>query len=319
MANTPIMDRQPVEDAAFSVSARLAMQLGRESISSSIVAILELVKNASDADAENVSIHFVELEGFEPRLVIQDDGSGMTLDKVTYNWMVIGTTNKAENPSSAGKGRTYVGEKGLGRLGLDRLANVTRVRTFAKCAEQGVEIEIDWRKYEDTPDERLETIKHQIYVIPKHFPDPKSGKSIEISHGTILELAGLRDRWRKADMEKLHAELSLLVSPFGSINDFTISLLTGVRDWKELDGPIGRSQLMEAAEWALTSTLSDRGDIVHELVSYDGIKFQQAITWSDTFRTNDTGSVPACGPTSSQCTFSTGTIRTLRLPGCVDF
>lgn len=37
--------RTPIADGHFSVEARLAIQLGRESISGSITAILELVKN----------------------------------------------------------------------------------------------------------------------------------------------------------------------------------------------------------------------------------------------------------------------------------
>lgn len=35
--------RKPLGEASFSVSARVAMQLGRESISNSIVAIMELM------------------------------------------------------------------------------------------------------------------------------------------------------------------------------------------------------------------------------------------------------------------------------------
>jgi bisphosphoglycerate-independent phosphoglycerate mutase (AlkP superfamily) len=38
----------------------LAIQLGRESISSSVTAILELVKNAYDADATKLSIRFID-------------------------------------------------------------------------------------------------------------------------------------------------------------------------------------------------------------------------------------------------------------------
>ena len=51
-------DRTYIGEASFSVAARVAMQLGRESISNSIIAITELVKNAYDADANQVSIRF---------------------------------------------------------------------------------------------------------------------------------------------------------------------------------------------------------------------------------------------------------------------
>jgi DNA mismatch repair ATPase MutL len=70
--------RKKLGSTPFTVSARVAMQLGRESISNSIVAIIELVKNAYDADAENVSINLVGLNTETPSMVIEDDGNGMT-------------------------------------------------------------------------------------------------------------------------------------------------------------------------------------------------------------------------------------------------
>lgn len=59
--------------ASFSVSSRVALQLGRESISSSITAIVELVKNAYDADADHVRIRFAHLGTPEALMVIEDD------------------------------------------------------------------------------------------------------------------------------------------------------------------------------------------------------------------------------------------------------
>ena len=123
--------REKIKQTPFSVSARVAMQLGRESISNSIIAILELVKNAYDADAENVIIRFKDIEGFHPSLVVQDDGVGMTLKQITDNWMVIGTNNKATKKTSDDKQRVLVGEKGLGRLGIDRLSHKAKIQSFS--------------------------------------------------------------------------------------------------------------------------------------------------------------------------------------------
>src|SRR5688572_8109858 len=127
-----IHQQELLGQVSFSVSARVAMQLGRESISNSIVAISELVKNAYDADAENVVICFEGLQGDKPQLIIQDDGIGMTPQQVQNNWMVIGTNHKVLTRASTKKSRILVGEKGLGRLGLDRLAAKTKVKTFAE-------------------------------------------------------------------------------------------------------------------------------------------------------------------------------------------
>ncbi len=296
-------EREILGEASFSVSARVAMQLGRESISSSIVAILELVKNAYDADAENVVIRFIDLEGFQPSLLIQDDGIGMTLNQVQDNWMVIGTNNKVMTKSSQNKSRVLVGEKGLGRLGLDRLAQQTKVMTFVENEDFGVEVDIDWTKYEDKATERLETIKHSIYKIPKQSEDSTNNINIDLKHGTRLELHQLKDRWTKGDIEKLFEELSLLVSPFGGINDFAIWLITGVHDWKEYDGRIDSSQYLDAAEWTLISSLTEDGQINHQLNSFNGLEFYFNQLWSETIRDRQVEDRPRCGSVKFQMYF----------------
>src|SRR6267378_7475140 len=91
--------------ASFSVSSRVALQLGRESISSSITAIVELVKNAYDADADHVRIRFANLGTLQAMMVIEDDGVGMTVETLRDNWLVIGTDNKAQRRTT-GKNRT---------------------------------------------------------------------------------------------------------------------------------------------------------------------------------------------------------------------
>lgn len=285
-----IDNRERLGEASFSVSARVAMQLGRESISSSIVAILELVKNAYDADAENVWIDFTELQGFEPSLVIQDDGTGMSLEQVKNNWMIIGTNNKVIRRSSSRKKRILVGEKGLGRLGLDRLSHQTKVQTFVADTNYGVELDINWRKYEDQATDRLEEISHNIYKIPKPI------HSGIIENGTRLEIVGLNDTWAKSDIAKLYEELTLLISPFGGINDFAIWLQTDVPQLHEYNGRIESSQYLDAAEWSLKSTLTDDGYLIHQLNTHDGLEFSYEQHWSNAIRDEHTEDQPRCGP-----------------------
>ena len=141
-----IRKRTPIGDVPFSVSARVAMQLGRESISNSMVAILELVKNAYDADAETVKIRFGNLDKANPLLVIEDNGHGMTEQQLREGWLVIGTSNKLLSGQSSQKKRVLTGEKGLGRLGLDRLCEKTVVQSFSKEESSGLELEINWHK-----------------------------------------------------------------------------------------------------------------------------------------------------------------------------
>lgn len=119
-----------IEEVPFSITARIAMQLGRESISNSIVALLELVKNAYDADAEKVSIRFSGLGTSQAIMVIEDDGAGMSEVQLPRRWMLIGTDFKRRSSTSKRKHRIVTGEKGLGRLGLDRLCTNTILSLF---------------------------------------------------------------------------------------------------------------------------------------------------------------------------------------------
>lgn len=100
-------NRKLIDSVSFSVSARVAMQLGRESISSSITAILELVRNAYDADAEWVRIRFATIRSHRV-MIIEDRGDGMSEGALRDHWMVLGTANKVTNRRTSGKQRIAV-------------------------------------------------------------------------------------------------------------------------------------------------------------------------------------------------------------------
>lgn len=253
-------DRMFLRPASFAITARIAMQLGRESISNSLTAILELVKNAYDADAEKVSINFRNLNTDHSILVIDDDGSGMSLQQFTDSWLVIGTDNKTVTQKSKQKRRVLTGEKGLGRLGLDRLCGSTIVQSFLEDEDYGIELEINWKKYENT-NAKLESIEHNMYRIPKEVYDPLSGKSLSKSKGTRLILRDLKDDWNDEALQQLRGELALLVSPFSGVNDFRI--LFSVDTAPNLNGRVVSDDLLNAAEWKVLSTLEYRDGVAY--------------------------------------------------------
>jgi len=299
MSKELAVQKELIGKSNFSVSARVAMQLGRESISNSIIAILELVKNSYDADAEKIQIKFYRLDTESAILVIDDDGAGMTPEQLQENWLVLGTNNKYVQQKSKRKGRVLIGEKGLGRLGLDRLCKKTILQTFTKGSSHGTELEIEWDKYEN-PDIRLETIKHSIYKISKQIIEPNSGKYEKKEFGTRLILEGLKDKWDDSDLKRLKRELSLLVSPFAGLNDFLISVSSSrqLPLFPIFDEEIITSNLLDAAEWVLISQLTyDKAKKVYsvnlEMTSPLGIKFNDSKTWGELFPKDEN---PSCGP-----------------------
>lgn len=72
--------------------ARLLTMLGEQLLKNECVALVELIKNAYDADADHVDVEF---DGFtndmkkqpDSRIVVRDDGCGMTLETVKTIWM----------------------------------------------------------------------------------------------------------------------------------------------------------------------------------------------------------------------------------------
>lgn len=290
-------ERRIIRSASFAITARVALQLGRESISSSIVAIIELVKNAYDADAENVYISFVRLGTSNPILVIEDDGNGMTPEQLVDAWLVIGTDNKQVAQRSKQKKRFLTGEKGLGRLGLDRLCANTILQTFTEDNNFGIELDIDWRKYEGT-NARLESIEHQMYQIPKNVREPISGNPSNKVKGTRLILNVLRDAWTKEDLQTLYDELALLVSPFAGINDFSIWFSTdGSPDKKR---KVVSENLLDAAKCKVVAELSyrDNNAFLHYIISSPLWKSDSEYlptSWAKAFQLAQS-SLPKCGP-----------------------
>ncbi len=286
-----------IEEVPFSITARVAMQLGRESISNSIVAILELVKNAYDADAERVRIRFAHLGTPGAVMVIEDDGLGMSEAQLKRNWLLIGTQYKRKSTASRSKGRTVTGEKGLGRLGLDRLCATTFLRSFTSGASKGIELRIHWQKYEKHSNNKLDEIKHQLYRIDKRISDPVTGETVHYQIGTQIVLQGLKDGWTKEQIVELRNELILLISPFAGINDFRVEVSTDGQ-WPELEGLVSSAELLDAAEWHVEAEiLNDRGGLVrYEMHSP---RFNETFSdppkpWRERF--SDRGSSPRCGP-----------------------
>src|SRR5690349_7718234 len=77
----------------FEPTAYIQRLLGRDLISSEPIAVAELVKNSYDAGAKEVVI---TLHANEPqRLVIRDNGKGLSLPEFKRLWMRRGYSEKA--------------------------------------------------------------------------------------------------------------------------------------------------------------------------------------------------------------------------------
>lgn len=192
------MENNVIGEVGFVFSSRFSQLIGRHLISNPIVAVSELVKNAYDADADNISVEFHQLLSDNPCLKIVDDGDGMTFNDVKTKWMMVGTDNKVHTPFTP-KGRRKLGEKGIGRFSVERLAKKLQIISTRKGEDFAISFSIDWDEYERF-DGEFADLKHTVIRVPCDSEQK----------GTTLLLEGLRDTWGKNELLNLQKELELL-------------------------------------------------------------------------------------------------------------
>src|SRR4051794_28213759 len=108
----------------FKPRARIIRTIGDQLISGPEAAVIELVKNAYDADASYVAIKFhPPLSVGQGRITIVDDGIGMTLADIGTKWMEPATSSKVETRLSPLRKRPMMGSKGIGRFAAAKLGS----------------------------------------------------------------------------------------------------------------------------------------------------------------------------------------------------
>ena len=211
-----------MKEIEFQIASRATILLGREGVSRSDGALVELIKNSYDADANFCFIYF---DKENDRILIIDDGSGMTREIIASAWMTIGTDNKKEEFVSS-KNRVKAGEKGIGRFALDRLGRVCRMYTKHQ-AEKLIHWEMDWGRFEK-PRQTLSDVKAQYEymeddfsaICSKHVEDfigkvnkILAGRNLTLNTGTLLEISCLRDNWDTAAVAAACSGLEALLPP----------------------------------------------------------------------------------------------------------
>ncbi len=130
-------------DVRFDINPHIVRQLGGELVPDDITALMELVKNAYDADSPYVRISINTKEPYEEEslkypnnkgyIVIEDGGFGMNETVILKSWLTISYSQKRADENNVKPktplGRTPLGDKGLGRLSTQRLADCCEIFT----------------------------------------------------------------------------------------------------------------------------------------------------------------------------------------------
>ncbi len=184
------------EKLFFVTDAALIDRLGRELVTKQETALIELVKNAYDADATNVNVTV------EPGniLSIEDNGTGMTREELVGGFLRLASNAKARQPVSSRYQRRRAGKKGIGRFAAQRLGEHLRLRTWSDGAKVGHELLVDWRDFQ--AEIRLEDVPVRLSEIHPRSP------------GTIVEVRKLRDTWNKSQLQRCWRGVMKLQQPF---------------------------------------------------------------------------------------------------------
>ena len=211
------------EKLSFKAHARLLTMLGEQLITNERVALVEIVKNAYDADADRVTVDF---RGFAPdftplpgsSIAITDNGVGMTESLVRTAWMNPATPSKAlvkRGEPETVRGRVLQGEKGIGRFATFKLGTDVTLVTRAKDQPQETTLVVDIAELDESDaaeapraDLYLEDIAAIIdHAAPKVFMQNGLAESV---HGTQLVIRGLRAPWSDRLVRQAFADLDRL-------------------------------------------------------------------------------------------------------------
>jgi signal transduction histidine kinase len=201
----------------FSIDASVVFQLGENLITDYTQAILELVKNSYDADATfcRVSIDTQINTPFgQGSIVVQDDGTGMDNEAIERGWLTISASPKRKFKAQGRTtklGRTPLGDKGLGRLGSQRLGTNLEILTSTGSQIQR-RVNINWNLFKTA---------EQLDKVDVDYEE----KSSDRQHGTTLTISGLNDiEFWKRSRDEVRNGLSRLISPYEAARDFEIYL-----------------------------------------------------------------------------------------------
>ena len=210
--------RERVREIEFDVDAYTARLIGRENVSKLEGAVLEVVKNAYDADASVCCLYY---SNTEERVYILDNGCGMKEEVLRTHWMTIGNSSK-KNSYITKNGRIQTGAKGIGRFALDRMSDQCDMLTISE--EGGLEWIVDWRDFDGN--KRISEVKARVYdtdvrllehVGIKSWRNQAVATEIEkcdfSGTGTAFLLDHLHDVWDERTMNRLRNHLENLLPP----------------------------------------------------------------------------------------------------------
>lgn len=195
------------ETFGFSVDTHLFRELGELLVGRDSTALIELIKNAYDADASQVVVRGERLCHGDGVIVVTDNGIGMTPEIFQGAFLrIAGRYKEKGSRRSPLYSRQYTGAKGVGRLSAHKLAQRLIINSVPQrlgtpdLERRGVRAVIDWERVEND----FETVE-----------DAKAGLDVRSflaesrqESGTELRLEKIRRRWTSQALSNFVAQVA---------------------------------------------------------------------------------------------------------------
>lgn len=184
--------------AKFTVDTHLFRELGELLVGRDSTALIELIKNAYDADATEVTVYGERLDKPEEgHILVTDDGVGMNAEAFEKGFLRVASRLKEQGERrSTLYQRRYTGAKGIGRLAAHKLAKKLEIDSVPQFPEsdgirEALNATIDWDKIEQY--ETLDELDSTDAILLETKTIRKNTRS-----RTALLLSRLRKAWTEA-------------------------------------------------------------------------------------------------------------------------
>ena len=194
---------------AMTLSLNVLNHLGIGLYSNVPAVLSEAIANAWDADATRVTI---DIDAKEDRIVIQDDGHGMTVADANDKYLTVGYARRENAGAKTPRGRSVMGRKGIGKLSLFSIAGTVEVHSVKDGESHGFTMNIDDIKNSDLDGGNGE-----------YHPKPVDVTRINITKGTRIILSDMRRRLHQTG-RALRRRLARRFSIIGESHGFSIML-----------------------------------------------------------------------------------------------
>jgi hypothetical protein len=211
-------------------------------------ALAELIANAYDAAADSVEIFLYDEDSQNMRIVIKDDGEGMSYGDVRDRFLVIGRKRRDDDDKRENsKQRRITGRKGLGKLALFGIGKNIRIETAISTESNKTVFSLDW--------DGIINERSGEYTLDTTIEDKG-----DFSHGTIITLSRL-SRVSAFDLKSIAMSLSKMFNFIDSSFAVTISKNDNRDHVINLSRELRVEGIEEQFRWELPSIVASLDDI----------------------------------------------------------